>query len=423
MTEREFSLEVIRRLREAGYEAYWAGGCVRDQLLGFEPDDYDVATNAPPEAVQKLFRRTVAVGASFGVVEVLGPNGISVQVATFRSEEGYSDGRHPDRVRFSSAREDALRRDFTINGIFYDPLTGQYLDYVGGRKDLEARILRAIGDPRQRFAEDKLRLLRAARMAARFELTIDPATEAAIREMADQILVVSAERIAEELRKMFADRHRGLGVRLLDSLQLLRPLFPEVADLARHPSHPSDRVAKDLLSHTFFVVDHLSERATFEVTLAALLHECNKTTGQPLAAVATSVADRLRLSNAEKKRIVWLTRHHADLRNAREMRLAELKRLLSHEAARELLDLHRADALAMGQSDDHVRFCEEHLSHWTPQDLNPEPLLTGHDLAKLGVPRGPLYGKILKAVRDAQLDERIRTRDEALALARRLAAG
>src|SRR5437870_9686999 len=220
MTEREFAIDIVRKLRQAGYQALWAGGCVRDELLGLIPKDYDVATNARPEEVRKLFRRTIAVGMSFGVIEVLGPRvedgPLKVQVATFRSDVSYTDGRHPDAVIFSSPEQDALRRDFTINGMFYDPLEGRLIDYVGGEEDLKAKVLRAIGDPATRIAEDKLRMLRAVRLAARFELRIEPATFAAIRAVADQITVVSAERIADELRKLLVDPHRAHGVSLLD---------------------------------------------------------------------------------------------------------------------------------------------------------------------------------------------------------------
>src|SRR5438477_159707 len=234
MTEREFAVEVVRRLRAAGYQALWAGGCVRDELLGLVPKDYDVATDARPEDVRRLFPRTVAVGMSFGVIEVLGPRArastapLRVQVATFRSDVSYSDGRHPDEVVFSSAREDALRRDFTINGMFFDPLKGELLDYVGGQADLQARVLRAIGDPAVRFTEDKLRLLRAVRIATRFGLTIDPATAAAVQAMAGQITVVSAERIAEELRRLLCDPRRAHGMNLLFDLGLVAPILPEL---------------------------------------------------------------------------------------------------------------------------------------------------------------------------------------------------
>src|SRR5207249_2596558 len=219
MTEREFAVSVVQRLQEAGFEALWAGGCVRDELLGLSPQDYDVATNATPDQVRHLFRRSIAVGASFGVIEVLGPRAnpepLRVEVATFRSDVSYSDGRHPDRVVFSSPREDALRRDFTINGMFFDPVKAELVDYVNGRADLEARILRAIGEPEQRFAEDKLRLLRAVRIAARFNLQIEPLTAAAMKKMASGITVVSAERIAKELRLSLVNPHRVRGMSLL----------------------------------------------------------------------------------------------------------------------------------------------------------------------------------------------------------------
>src|SRR5581483_10047645 len=235
LTEREFAVEVVRRLREAGHQALWAGGCVRDELLGLVPKDYDVATDATPEQVRRLFRRTVAVGAAFGVVQVLGPRPLSVEVATFRSDVSYSDGRRPDRVVFSSPREDAERRDFTINGMFFDPIENRLIDYVGGRQDLQARILRAIGDPLTRFGEDKLRMLRGVRMATRFGLTIDPATADAIRAMADQITIVSAERIADELRKLLVDPHRARGMNLMYDVGLVGPILPELLPMKGLP--------------------------------------------------------------------------------------------------------------------------------------------------------------------------------------------
>ena len=230
MTEREFAIDVLRTLQSAGYQALWAGGCVRDELLGLTPKDYDIATDARPEQVQSLFRRTVAVGASFGVIEVLGPRRqgdfLKVEVATFRSDVSYSDGRHPDAVVYASAHEDAWRRDFTVNGMFSDPLKGELLDFVGGRADLEARVLRSIGDPPKRFQEDKLRLLRAVRIAARFDLTIEPATAAAIKAMAAELPVVSAERIAKELRQLLVHPRRTRALNLMFELGLLQAILP-----------------------------------------------------------------------------------------------------------------------------------------------------------------------------------------------------
>lgn len=235
MTERELAIQVVRRLRDAGFVAYWAGGCVRDELLGLPPADYDVATSARPEQVRIVFRHTVEVGLSFGVVEVLGPKPLKIQVATFRSDGVYSDGRRPDSVEFGSAEKDAQRRDFTINGMFFDPLENRLIDYVGGQADLKSKTLRAIGDAGHRIAEDKLRMLRAVRMATRFELALDPATAAAIRAMASEITVVSAERIADELRKLLVHPRRADGLRLMDDLNLIKPILPELLEVQALP--------------------------------------------------------------------------------------------------------------------------------------------------------------------------------------------
>jgi poly(A) polymerase len=399
MTEREFAADIVRRLRATGHQALWAGGCVRDQLLGLDPHDYDVATDARPDQVQALFRRTVAVGISFGVVEVLGPKPLRVQVATFRSDGDYDDGRRPNSVTFSSPEEDARRRDFTINGIFFDPIDERVLDYVGGEADLRAGIVRAIGDPRQRFTEDKLRLLRAVRFAARFEFTIEPATAASIREMADQITVVSAERIADELRKMLTHRHRAAGLRLVEEAGLAKPIFPELVDAA-------DRWRWGLA-----VVAELSEPVSFPLALAALLH-----TLHPDAVGRFS--DRLRLSNAEKDRIEWLVDYQSALRDAPTLPKSRLKAILAHPGIRELLSLHRARAQADGWSDVHVEYCEHCLHNWPMDVIDPPPLITGDDLREMGLTPSPLFKELLDAVRRAQLDEEIATKDEALVLAR-----
>lgn len=434
MSEREFALEVVRRLQAAGYQALWAGGCVRDELLGRTPDDYDVATDARPEDVRRLFPRTIAVGASFGVVEVLGPRQqgkpLKVQVTTFRSEEGYSDGRHPDRVVFSSAREDALRRDFTINGMFYDPIKGELLDYVNGQRDLQQRLLRAIGDPAQRFAEDKLRLLRAARFAARFELTIEPATAAAIRQMAAQITVVSAERIAEELRRLLVDAHRARGVDLLYQLELLPHILPGLERLPGFPHQPAAPQAGDLWQHTLRVLDLLGDMPSFPLAFAALLHDAGKPQvaapadapgcrfpghEQAGARLAQELCQRLKLSNEERQRTVWLVAQHHALDRAAQLRLSQLKPLLAHPWCADLRRLAKADAQASGRSTASVDFCTQLLARWGPEELNPPPLLTGHDLQELGLTPGPHYKELLEQVRAAQLEGTLRTPAEARA--------
>jgi poly(A) polymerase len=403
MTEREFAIGVVRRLQEAGHEALWAGGCVRDELLSLVPKDYDVATNARPEQVQNLFRRALAVGASFGVIEVLGPRQegrhLSVEVATFRTDGTYSDGRRPDEVVFSSAREDAQRRDFTINGMFFDPLQGRLIDYVGGQADLHARILRAIGDAGKRFEEDKLRLLRAVRLATRFELTIEPATEAAIKTHAATINVVSAERIAEELRQLLVHPRRSQGVKLLGRLHLLEPLLPELASLQG-----------GRWEHVLTVLEYLGPEPSFSLALAGLLHELGK------AHVVQDICLRLRLSNQERERAVWLVERLRSLDEIGRLRTCRIKQLLAEPGIHELLALYRADALADGRSAEPVEHCEALLRQWTKDDLDPAPFITGQDLIDLGLKPGPKFKEILDMVRDAQLDGDVRSREEALAL-------
>jgi poly(A) polymerase len=385
MTEREFAIDVVRRLQEAGHVAYWAGGCVRDEILGLQPLDFDVASDARPEQVRALFKRTIAVGLSFGVVEVLGPAALKVQVATFRTDGGYSDGRRPDSVEFTSAQEDARRRDFTINGMFFDPIANLLIDFVGGQEDLVQKRLRAIGDPVHRFTEDKLRMLRAVRMATRFDLEIEPATAEAIRAMASQIDVVSAERIADETRKLLVHPRRSRGVALLEDLGLLPAILPETRGADRRP------------------FDALDQKPTaFPLAFAALL--------APLDAPSVNaIARRLKLSNDERERIAWLVDNQSVLDNAPDMRLSKLKPLLAHPGVDELLTLHRARGRSM-------EFCETMIRETPREVLDPPPLLTGHDLLERGVPAGPRMKQQLAAVRDAQLDEKIQTREEALAL-------
>lgn len=456
LSERDFAIDVVRRLREAGHEALWAGGCVRDELLGLVPKDYDVATSALPEQVQRLFRRTVAVGMNFGVIEVLGPHTaegvLKVQVATFRSDVSYSDGRRPDAVVFSSAREDALRRDFTINGMFFDPLENRLIDYVGGQKDLQARVLRAIGDPAQRFEEDKLRMLRAVRIATRFDLQIEPATAESIRVLAPRIIVVSAERIAEELRKLLVDPHRARGMRLFMDLGLAKPILPELVPMRGLPQGlprpdalalpppglPGSAAdgALDLWEHVLRVLDNLGPAPSFPLAMAALLHDVGKprTVGRTPdrytfynhehvgRRMAAEICERLKLSNDEQKRIEWLVEKHQILSDARQMRPSKLKTLLIHPGICELLELHRADAIAAGRDTDHVEYCEQLLRHWTKDVLDPPPIITGDDLIQAGYKPGPIFKKLLDAVREAQLDGTIGTQQEAWDMVKRLAA-
>jgi poly(A) polymerase len=433
MTEREFAFEVVKRLRGAGFQALWAGGCVRDQLLGLEPHDYDVATNAEPQQVQKLFRKTIAVGASFGVIEVLGPRVagefLKVQVATFRTEGSYTDGRRPMHVVFSTAEEDAQRRDFTINGLFFDPLKGEVIDHIQGQADLQAKLLRAIGNPTERFEEDKLRMLRAVRIAARFDLAIEPATHAAIRAMAPQIIVVSAERIADELKKMLVHQARARAMNLMAELDLVKPVLPELLPMKGLPQGLPSAPTGDLWDHVLRVLDVLRD-PSFPLAFGALLHDIGKPRTIARTAdrytfyhhehvgrdMADKICQRLRLSTAERSEVVWLVDMHQYLCEVRHMRTSKLKMILAHPDIGDLLALHRADAEASGRSLDHVEYCEQLLRDWSAEELNPPPLLTGHDLLRRGLPQGPRFKELLDRVREAQLEGQVRTPTEAMAL-------
>jgi poly(A) polymerase len=434
---RQFALEVVEKLRAARYIAYWAGGCVRDQLLGIQPKDYDVATSATPAQVRELFgrRRTLEIGAAFGVIGIKGPHGIGpVEVTTFRRDAEYTDGRHPDAVVFSSPEEDAQRRDFTINGLFYDPLSEQVIDYVGGRDDLARGVVRAIGEPRDRFSEDKLRMARAVRFAARFGFELDPATHASIEQMADQIKVVSVERIAQEMRLMLVHSSRVRACELLLATNLLAAILPEACAMRGIPQGKPVQPEGDLWDHTLLVLAHLLEPG-FPLALAALLHDIGKpetmqrhqgrltfydheVAGQR---IAFDVCRRWKLSNKETERVCWLVRHHMYLGEARKMRWAKLQRMLTRDGIAELLDLHEADALASDGDTADVDYCRQLLTQ-PPEELNPSQLLTGHDLIRHGVPQGKHYQYLLDRVRDAQLEKLVRTKRDALAMVDRLLA-
>jgi poly(A) polymerase len=400
MDEREFATEVVVQLQRAGYEALWAGGCVRDELLGLSPADYDIATNARPEQVMKHFKHCHQFGASFGVVEVLGPRDaqghrLKVQVATFRSDGTYSDGRRPDSVVFSTAEEDALRRDFTINGLFFDPIHQRILDYVDGQRDLNARILRAIGTPEERFREDKLRILRAVRMATRFELQVEPETHAAARRMADQICVVSVERITEELRKILNHRRRVAGMRLIEDFGLVSLLFPELKN------------GDESWEQAITILVHLNDDDQFPLALAVMIHSLGSHS-------AEEVCRRFRLSNAEAETVVWLVAKQRRLFDAPSMRRSELQPLLIHPEIERLMTMHRAMARASGISEVPIDDCAEILCTTPPEKLNPAPLLSGDDLRAMGRRPGPAFKKILDSVRVAQLNGELQSREQAI---------
>jgi poly(A) polymerase len=399
--QRRFAVEIVRRLRAAGFTAYWAGGCVRDQLLGRTPKDYDVATNATPDEIRDLFgrRRTLAVGAAFGVIAVVGPRAAgTVETATFRRDAEYSDGRHPDAVAFSSPEEDASRRDFTINGLFYDPIEEKVIDFVGGQADLAARRLRAIGNPRHRFAEDKLRMLRAVRFAATYDFILDPDAKEAIREMAHEIGVVSPERIAEEMRRMLVDAGRAKGVRLMLETGLAAVLLSEIV--------PRDDAGQKRLDAVLEQLSRLGGHCGFPLALAVLLGKFVDDKA------ADDICRRWRLSNFERQRVCWLVAHQESLISARNMPWSMLQPLLVHRGA---VDLMRLTAAASAAGREVADYCRQ-LRDRPRSELDPPPLLTGDDLLAAGVPAGPIYKQLLQQARNAQLDGLIRTKEEALAM-------
>jgi tRNA nucleotidyltransferase/poly(A) polymerase len=416
---REFAISVVQQLRDAGFQSLWAGGCVRDQLLGKEPKDYDVATNALPNDVIQLFgeQRTVPVGAAFGVVMIPGPTRRhgQVEVATFRSDGEYLDGRRPETVQFCSAEEDAKRRDFTINGMFFDPLAGQVLDYVGGQADLQRRVIRAIGDPHARFGEDHLRMLRAVRFAATFSFTLDPQTLRAVQDLRSRITGVSVERIMQELRRMLAHPTRAAALQLLQESRLLPEIFPELnAPLA----DPESFVA---ISSAF----HSLEAVLFEPALALLLrplHESSHGESRQRLQAIHAVCRRLKMANEEIDCISWILESLPVLRKIATRPLHLLKPLLADPRAPLLLAASAAADAAAGLAADDAAFAWHYLSRTPPEQLNPPPWINGEDVKALGVPPGPEIRRILTAVRHAQLDEQLPSRTAALELAGQLAA-
>ena len=400
--QHQFAIDIVRKLRSVGHVALFAGGCVRDSLLGRDAKDYDVATTARPDEVRTLFghRKTMAVGASFGVIMVIGSKQTGhVEVATFRTEGPYLDGRRPERVEFCTPEEDAKRRDFTINGMFFDPIEQRVLDFVGGEADLSARLVRAIGDPHERVCEDKLRMLRAVRFTATLGFSLDPTTANAIREMSSELIVVSSERIAQELKKMLVDVNRRRAIELADEVNLIRIILPELDSIRR-----TDEWTEGLKT-----LERL-EQPCFELALAVLLMSISDVT------VTERICRRLKLSNDETERTIWIVAHQRDLDDARQLSLANLKRTLSHPYRDDLLAFQRARRIATSSSLEPVEFCDEFLTQTPPQVLNPLPLITGDDLIALGLKPGPRFKSILVTIRDAQLNLELNTRDEAVAM-------
>ncbi len=407
---RDFALLVVQELRRNGHQALWAGGCVRDELLGIEPQDYDVATDALPAQVRQIFghRRTLAIGAAFGVVAVLGPKRAGkVEIATFRRDATYSDGRHPDHVTFSSPEEDAQRRDFTINGLFYDPIDGRTIDYVGGQEDLRRRLIRAIGNPHDRFDEDKLRMLRAVRIASTFDFEIDPDTVAAIQQHAHELRIVSAERIAAELRRMLIDRQRARAIELLHATGLLAVVLPEMvtSDGAVNEQGRPWRSTLEILEHL--------DSPTFPMALSVLLAAIWP---QP---PTLEICRRWHLSNDEAHATTWFVKHEATIRRAQLAPWPVIQRLLIEPLGRQLVNVAAAVGRVTDPRTDGIAFCRKKLS-LPAAELNPPPLLTGDDLVAHGLKPGKQFRDLLNSVRDAQLVGCVHDREEALRLVDKL---
>src|SRR5216110_2125544 len=424
----EGARKVTARLREGGHTAYFAGGCVRDMVRGLAPKDYDIATDARPEVVQKLFQRTYAVGAHFGVIIVL-ENDFQFEVATFRSDEAYIDGRHPTAVHFSSPKEDAKRRDFTINGMFYDPVAEEVIDFIGGRSYIAAKLVRAIGEPAKRFAEDHVRMLRAVRFATVLDYQIDKQTWEALVANAASINQISAERIRDELMRIFLSPNRVRGWDLLDSSGMMPVILPELEAmkgvLQPEQFHPEG----DVFVHTRLMLQLLPEKVSVPLLFAVLFHDVAKpvtatvdNTGRIRfndhdrigAQMTEAIMRRLRFSGTQIEVTVEMVRQHMVFKDAPNMRVAKLKRFMARQTFDEELELHRVDCESSHRMLDNYEFLQRKREEFANEPIIPPPLVRGDDLIALGLKPGPKFGEILEAVETRQLEGTLRTREEAL---------
>jgi poly(A) polymerase len=433
MSLRENAVKVVERLQAAGHEAVVAGGCVRDRLLGIEPADYDIATSALPDQVEALFDKTIAVGKQFGIL-IVPVEDHNYEVATFRQDGPYFDGRRPDTVAFSDAKTDANRRDFTINAMFEDPVSGETIDYVGGRADLEAGLVRAVGDPTARFGEDRLRLIRAVRFAARFDFRIDDATREALVRDAAALSQVSAERLGDEFRRILVGGAARRGFELMDETGLLAVVLPELLEAKDCEQTPDHHPEGDVFVHTLACIEQLVAGCSATLALGTLLHDIAKPRTAETredgrrtfyghcelgAEMAAEICARLRYSNEITEGVQFLVAQHLRHCAARDMRRSTLKKFLRQDGIDELLELARIDAIASSKDLSHYEFCKEQLETLPEEVMRPPRLLTGNDLQELGLEPGPLIKEILGAVEDAQLEGEISDRDGALALVRR----
>ncbi|MCX6997916.1 MAG: CCA tRNA nucleotidyltransferase [Kiritimatiellaeota bacterium] len=431
---RQDALCILRTLQQAGFSACLAGGCVRDQLMGRAPKDYDIATNAPPEEVARLFPRTVATGQAFGVMQVV-TAGRACEVATFRRDSAHGDGRRPDAVVFSGPEEDARRRDFTINGLFLDPASGAIMDYVGGRADLERKIIRTIGAPHQRFSEDYLRLLRAVRFAATLEFELEASTRAALQELAPRLAHISAERIQQELTRLLTTAPRaGRGLRLLHATGLLAVILPEVAALVGQAQPPQFHPEGDVFEHTVLMLDGLTPPASRTLAWAVLLHDvgkpptvavsrepdgserlrfnCHDEEGARMAAL---ILRRLKMPADEIAAITYCIKNHMRFKEVAKMRRATLRQLVGAPTFPVELELHRLDCLASHGDLSNYEFLLKFQDELHNEPVLPQPWITGHDLLARGLPPGPELGRWRRRAYEAQLEGRCASREQLLA--------
>jgi putative nucleotidyltransferase with HDIG domain len=460
---RALAKEIVGRLQQAGFAAFWVGGCVRDFLLGREPQDFDIATDARPEQIEKLFRKTIAVGRKFGVMIVIEKK-LQFQVAMFRAEADYQDGRRPEKVVFANAEADALRRDFTVNGLFYDPLTEKIHDWVGGEKDLRAKIIRTIGAPEERFAEDHLRLLRAVRFAAQLSFEIEPKTFAAIQSLAPRIKLISAERMRDELVKLFAPKvvarasrpfaspertfhsqneaHRqdacattaAHGLVLLRDSGLLEQILPELAATISCEQSPDYHPEGTVFEHIRLMLEQMPAGASETLPWAVILHDVGKPATAERdpktgaihfyghekigAEMARAILNRLRFPKKQTEEIVACVRNHMQFKDVKQMRKATLRRLLLRETFPLELELHRLDCLGSHGDLSHYDFLLEQAEELKKKPAIRPPLLTGDDLIELGMKPGPTMGALLAEIREKQLADELKTSRQAKAWAK-----
>lgn len=424
-SKKEFAIEIVEVLRAKGYEALFAGGCVRDMIMGKVPHDFDIATSAKPDEICSLFPKTIPVGAQFGVILVM-MDGIQFEVATFRSDIGYQDGRHPTHVEFSSSREDVLRRDFTVNGLLYDPIARKVIDHVEGVRDIEAKCIRTIGDPYRRFEEDKLRLLRAVRFAINLGFDIEERTYTALVKLAPEITVVSAERIRDELIKIFTGPCPGKGLELLSQTGFLGILLPEVEALKGVDQPPEFHPEGDVYIHTKMMLDLLQNPDLFLV-FGSLFHDIGKPptktitdrirfNNHPLvgARMTNKILRRLRFSNDQMDGILACIENHITFKDVQKMREAKLKRFMQRPTFLTELEMHRLDCVASHGILDNWEFLRGKYDEFSKEPPRLEPIINGHDLIQLGYVPGPKFKEILTAVEDAFLEKSISTKEEGI---------